>query len=266
MISSSDLLTNKMIPMRTTLLFCIAIFLCCQMIKGQTKATIENVDFQLANNMIIINYDIKGSSHLEVFKIDLKFVTNTNEVIIPVNLKGDVGAPVLGGTHRTIYWDIVADQIEISGTLRAIVTIMDSEFFYGGPSNALLSALVPGLGGYFVERNKIRSVLTTVSAGGLIAYGIFQKNLSNNYYDDYKSGTDPSDISTNYDKANKAQHSYYIATRVGATIWIADIAWVAYQGFQNKKKAQNSKLLSKVGTLGVGYMNNGLVLKYSMNF
>jgi hypothetical protein len=236
------------------------------MITCQTKATIENVDFLLENNMIIVNYDIKGSSHLEVFKIDLKFVTNTNEVIIPVNMKGDVGAPVLGGTHRTIYWDIVADQLEISGTLRAVVTIMDSEFFYGGPSNALLSTLVPGLGGYFVEKNKIRSVVTTVSACGLIAYGIIQKNLSDNFYEDYKSGTDPSEISANYDKANRAHHNYYIATRVGATIWITDIAWVAYKGLQNKKKAQNSLLFSKDRSLGVGMMNNGLVVKYSLNF
>ncbi|MFN8208815.1 MAG: hypothetical protein U0T82_15615 [Bacteroidales bacterium] len=252
--------------MRTFMLFLTGVFLGWQPTSAQTKATIENVDFQLENNMITVNYDIKGSSHLEVFRIDLKFVTNTNEVIVPVNIKGDVGAPVLGGNNKKIYWDVVADQIEISGTLRAIVTIMNSEFFYGGPSNALLSTLVPGLGGYFVGKNKIRPVITTVSAAGLISYGIYQKRLSNSYYRDYKTGTDPSDISSDYEKANKAQHNYYISTRVGAAIWITDIAWVAYKGFQNKKKAQNSTLFVNNASLGVGFLNNGVIFKYALSF
>lgn len=105
----------------------------------------------------------------------------------------------------------------------------------GGPSNAYLSVLIPGLGGYFVDQNKTRAAFTTIAAGGLMVFGILQKSEANRLYDDYKSSTDRDELSYLYDRANSANHRYYIATRVSAAIWIADIIYVAIKGARNQR-------------------------------
>lgn len=122
----------------------------------------------------------------------------------------------------------------------------------GGPKNAFLSVLLPGLGGHFVEENKARPILTTVAAGGLMVYGIMQKSKADDYYYDYKKATTYSEVQSYYKKANDARHTYIITTRIGAAIWVADIIYVAYKGMQNQKQNRTAS-------------NNGWKINYCDN-
>ena len=96
----------------------------------------------------------------------MKFLSETNQEIIPKTTTGDIGANIKGEGTKTITWNIDADKLEVSGVLRASVSIIKSEKvtevrteitdkkpvvtkIRGGPMNALLSVPVPGLGGYF---------------------------------------------------------------------------------------------------------------------
>lgn len=132
----------------------------------------------------------------------------------------------------------------------------------GGPSNAFLSVIFPGLGGYFVEKNKIRPILTTVSAAGLIGFGLLKKSKSSDYYSDYKTKR----TNSLYKKANDAHHTYYIATRVGAVIWLADIIYVAYKGSQNVKQAQSASLNMPYSGLRLDFTDNQWQIGYSVSF
>jgi hypothetical protein len=233
---------------------------------GQTKAKINAVDFYLDGNYIVVNYTITGSLPKEHMTIELRFITEENKLIIPQTVTGDVGNNRYRDGIKTIRWDIVTDQIIVSGNLKAIVTITSSKILYGAPSNALLSVVVPGLGGYFVEKNKIRSIATTISTLGLLGYGITQKNLSDKYYAEYNESTQPSDIENLYNKANNAHHKYFISTRVAAGIWIFDIIWVTIRGIQNKKESESYYGAFNGDGFGLNYVNNGLQLKYSISF
>lgn len=132
----------------------------------------------------------------------------------------------------------------------------------GGPKNAFLSVLLPGLGGHFVEENKARPILTSIAAVGLIGYGIMQKGKADDYYSIYKKATTVYDVKSYYKKANDARHTYIITTRIGAAIWVADIIWVAYKGMQNQKQ---NRVASSNGWK-INYCDNQIQVGYAVNF
>jgi hypothetical protein len=252
--------------MRSSIILIISFILFSQPAVCQTKARITDVDFHLEDRYIVVNYNITGISPKEEVTVELKFITENNEPIIPKTMTGDVGKKMFGDGSKAILWDVVADQAVLSGNLKASVTIVSSRVLYSGPGNAFLSILIPGMGGYFVDRNKARSVLTTMSTIGLIAYGVIQKTQANKYYGDYNASTTPADMDDLFSKANSAQHSYYIATRVGAGIWALDIIWVTFKGFHNKKVAKSYYSSFNTDGLRLNYVNNGLQLGYSKKF
>jgi len=252
--------------MRSSIILIFSIILLSQPAVCQTKARITDVDFHLEDRYIVVNYNITGIAPKEELTIELKFITENNESIVPKTMTGDVGKKLFADGSKAILWDIVADQAVLSGNLKATVSIVTSKVLYSGPGNAFLSVLIPGMGGYFVDKNKARSVLTTISSIGLIAYGVMQKTQANKYYADYNASTTPSDMDDLFAKANGAQHSYYMTTRIGAGIWALDIIWVTFKGFHNKKVAKSYYSSFNTDGLRLNYVNNGLQLGYSKKF
>lgn len=252
--------------MRATLLLLLTIILFQTHGYCQTNAKITDVDFYLDGSNIIVNYNISGSLPKEHMTIELRFMTENNEIIIPKTVTGDVGTRLFGDGMKTIQWDIVADKAVLSGNIKASVTIKSSKILYGGPSNAFLSVVVPGLGGYFVEPNKTRAVITTISTLGLLGYGISQKHKANDYYDQYNASDIPSEIESLYNQANEANHKFYIATGIAAGIWAFDIIWVAVKGFQNQDETKSYYRAFTNDGLRLNYVNNGLQLRYSVSF
>lgn len=251
--------------MRTIFAIIIFLSLFCYQIKGQTNARISEVDYSLEGSFIVVHYILQGTIPKEELTIELSFVTEDNEKIIPHSVSSDVGAKVYSNGNRVILWDIDIDKPAFSGIMKAVVAITASKVNYGSPKNALLSVAVPGLGGFFVEKNKTRAALTTVSTLGLIVYGINQKNESKKYFKEYHASLIPGDINNLYQKANSAHHKYYIATRLAAGIWISDIIWVTVKGFRNREEAKSLNNATGSKSFKLNY-DNGLQMGYSITF
>lgn len=237
-----------------------------QAMPGQTNVKITDVNFWLDNKQIIVEYNIVNGSPDDRFTIGLKFVTENDQVIIPKSVTGDIGKNIEAGKGKTISWDFVTDRLAFSGNLKAVITVIPSLAHSGGPEYALLSLVVPGLGGYFVEKNKVRSIITTIGTVGLMTYGIIEKTKANRYYTDYKSSSDIQDIRMLYDKANSAHHKYFIATRIAAMVWIADIVWVAYRGSRNKNEKKPVQRISSGTGFTLNCQYNELQLGYRITF
>jgi hypothetical protein len=259
--------TSKLIcNMRSTILLVFTFFLLYQPCISQTKAQITDVDFHLEDRYIVVNYNLVGALPNEEMTIELKFITEKDEVITPKSVNTDIGTKVFGDGNKVIQWDVVADQIDLSGNLKASVTITSSKILFKGPGNAFLSVLIPGLGGYFVDKNNARSVLTTLSTVGFIGYGVYEKLQSNKYYADYNESITAIEIEDYYTKASDANHKYFIATRVAAGIWALDIIYVTFKGFHNRKVAKNAYTSFRNDGLKLNYAYHGLQLGYSVTF
>lgn len=114
----------------------------------------------------------------------------------------------------------------------------------GGPSNAFLSLLVPGLGDKFVYDNN-KGLAIGIITYGLIGAGVAAKFYSINEYDKYHKATVQSEIDKYYDNANNANYAFYGLLAGGAAIWVADIIKVAVKGSQNRKEGKAYK--SQIG-------------------
>jgi hypothetical protein len=252
--------------MRPSIILFLTIILFRQPCICQTKAKITDVDFHLEDRYIVVNYNIVGSLPKEQMTIELRFITENNESIIPKTVTGDIGTNLFGDGMKAILWDVVADNVTLSGNLKASVTITSSKILYSGASNAFLSVLIPGLGGYYVDKNKARSVLTTISTIGLMGFGIYEKRQANKYYSEYNASIVASDIQSLYAKANDAQNKYFIATRVAAGIWALDIIYVTFKGIHNRNEAKSAYNEFNDDGLKLNYVNNGFQLGYSLSF
>jgi hypothetical protein len=241
----------------------IMIILSVQGIYGQN---VSSVNFWIDENGIIVRYDLIDETPGNQYFIELKFVSDKGDEFIPESTRGEQGKNIKPGKGKVITWDIAKDNFEFTGNLKAIITATPGFMHLGGPSNALFSVLVPGLGGHFVEENKIRPLATSVVTLGLISYGIYQKSEENKYYSDYNSSTELDDINIYYDKANAAHHKFVVSTMAGTVIWIADIIWVYYKGKGNLEK-QNTWRKTAPGTgLRLYHNRNELQIGYVVNF
>ncbi len=221
-------------------------------LNAQTTPLVNGVDFYLENDRIVVKYNLNDSHPEARYAINLRFVTDRGEALVPQILSGDVGKGIEPGAGKTIRWDYQADLRDFSGNLKAVVSASPDFSHAGGPSNAFLSLAVPGLGGFFVGEDRIRPVATTAVSLGLLGYGLLSKSRSNKFYDDYLQGGSFEEISNTYDKANAAHHRYLIATGLAIAVWANDIIWVARRGKQNQEIRKSA--LS--GTQGSGMILN----------
>lgn len=105
----------------------------------------------------------------------------------------------------------------------------------GGPSNAFLSLLVPGLGLKNVSGGKTSGLSTALWTYGLIGTGIGCKALSNKEYKAYHLSTEQAERDEHYDSAKYYESLFYISVGAGVLIWIGDIIIVASRGIENQK-------------------------------
>lgn len=254
--------------MRSSIIIFLAIILIHQPCYSQTKARITDVDFHLDESYIVVDYNITGTLPKEEMTIELKFVSENNETINPnpINISGDIGTKICTDGKKQILWNVVGDAIAFSGSFKAVVSIISSKILYHGASNALLSFIIPGLGGYFVDKSKARAVLTTLSATGALGYSLFEYFQKENYYKKYKDSKIPSELEDLYTKANTANRNYLLSLQVGLGIMALDIIYVTIKGAHNKNVAKSAYNAFSGDGLKINYVSNGLQVGYSVSF
>jgi len=204
------------------------------------QALITNLQITQEEDRVKITYDAA-----DLLKSDSVFVraqSRTKGLINVTAVTGAVGKGQQSGKGKVIYWDIQKDGALIDGEM-AITVVTESinnqsGSVGGGPANALLSVLVPGLGNVMVQPNHRIGFrpLITVAYGGLLIYGLSQRSQSNKQYQLYQSQTLEEQAEPYYTKANQARHQYLIATRAAAAILVADVVYTAIKGTSNLKK------------------------------
>jgi hypothetical protein len=244
--------------------FCLSIF------AQNTTATIENVAFDVVNKKLTLTYDITRYSPVERFQISLLFINDKNDTLKPITIRGDIGKDIRGGKGKKVVWDFLKDGIKLKGmNLKSIVKVAGVSEIPGGPSNALLSLIIPGLGDRYVSNSRksiVKPYYETIAVCGLMGFGIFQKFQSNSFYDKYLKATKTSDINSYYSKANTANHYFYVFTALGAAVWTADVAWVLYRGMKKSKTSNEKVKVSFIPATFPETHNSGIALSLKIDF
>jgi hypothetical protein len=216
---------------------------------------IENVDLDIKNNIIVVKYDlINEGENNYAYDIRLRFRDEKDDFTTPRNPSGDL-KNVRPGTGKEITWNVLADNQEIKGNISAVVEIegkhryRSGERVVGGPSNAFLSMLLPGLGDYFVNKyadekmspDPLRKSLYIVPlAYYLCMYGaISQYTQYKKSYDEYHNATNQLLMDEHYKQANQKFQTSQALLGVAASAWLCDVIYVAARGFKNRKHQMN---------------------------
>lgn len=236
---------------------------------------IENVDFKVRDNIVTVRYDLLDCPDNYVYDVRLKFKTENGDFIYPKAPSGDL-KEVSQGTGKEITWNVLSENQEIRGNVSAIVEIEDRHYIrprrekvahgkiQGGPSNAFLSMLLPGLGDYFVNKYAPDNSSSHVSSryststqnkyaskkGGywyvvpvtyyLCLYGAYAEYAKyKQSYSDYHSATIQTYMDQYYDQANTHYQNSQIYLGVAASAWLIDVIHVAVKGSKNRKRQLN---------------------------
>ena len=87
---------------------------------------VENVDFNLAGEKINIFYDL---NNIQKCDVDIKFITEDGQTIIPRTITGDVGKGIAGGKNKKAVWNVFEDRGGLSGNHQCIINISNVRKF-----------------------------------------------------------------------------------------------------------------------------------------
>ncbi len=214
----------------------------------RAQARVEAVRVTQRGDTLEIRYELRNPTPVD--SVFLRVETRENAVLPARTLTGDVGRIRSTGIEKTVFWNMKQDGIRLDGEIQvevsvktAVPTIPPPPKPGGGPTNALISALVPGIGNAFVQprkpNGKVRfglRPLVTVAFYGLLGYGISQKLAANEEYDLYKNSLREQLARPHFAAANEAHHRYYLTTRAAAVIWLTDVTATFLRGLKNDRQ------------------------------
>lgn len=190
-------------------------------------------------------------------------------------VEGDIGKNQLTGRNKRIYWSIVKDgylidedvqiSILIKPTAQTTVQTPSPPTIGGGPANALLSAVLPGIGNIFVQpktkkhRLGLRPLLP-IAFYGLAGFSIYRWKQAQDRYAVYNQQIREEVAQPIYDDANSMRHQAILIAGAAATIWAIDVGCTLSKGIKNNKDRQRS-----VQRLSLGIMNDTPIIGLSIN-
>lgn len=242
------------------------ILLCIFFVSRLFSQEIKNVDFTIKEDQILIKYDLLNCPSDTKYDLNIFFVKKDGSQIKPITLSGDL-LNVSPGENKQIVWLYKNETDDYEGELKLVVSILQShiinnqnqntsdllksnDYNYafteekprvkGGGGNAVLSAILPGLGDHFVNKSDHFTPLLVSLAylgAGYVSYDALQQ--ANTFYDTYLQVKTQSLMDENYAKAMefKTKHETFFAA--AAAIWLFDVIHVSVKGIKNTKMNSN---------------------------
>ncbi|HAS41331.1 MAG TPA: hypothetical protein DCS93_12670 [Microscillaceae bacterium] len=233
------------------------------------KAEILNVTLDGQQEKIRIDFNLKASRKAR-FLVQLFYSKDGGKTFEgPMkSVLGDAGENITPGKEKKIYWDFLIDDPNFEGkniSFKIKAFLMNPSIKAiprGGPANALLSLVAPGLGDMRVRSGGLWYGVITVGAFTTLGTGLYLRASARNNYDSYQNARDAQSARDLLNKANQQNNLSTVLINAAIAIWVVDVALVAWRGFKNQKlKRQKISLgLSPVGNQAVPTL--GFSLKF----
>jgi hypothetical protein len=244
---------------------------------------VSNIRVESSPQQVIIRYDVENLTLKDSVFIQIE--GRLRGLLKVRTLSGDAGLGVTSGPNKIVVWDYLRDGETLDEEIQAKVNIKpfskpgpavkkakaekdsptttEQQVIGGGPTNALLSALLPGLGNIMVQPKHSIGLrpLISVAYVGALAYGLLQKGKSNDQYALYLQQPYDRLAVPYYNEANSLNHRYVLAVSAAAVIWVADVTYTLLKGIKNEQRRKNQPIgmrptmsvVGKTPTFGLRY-------------
>lgn len=200
------------------------------------QSRIENawIRLSLSTDTLIVNYDLTGKR--PAFDVKLSVSGQNGEIYKPLNITGEVGNLIQPGKNKTIFWDMKADQFDLSGK-NLMVKVTGKVYI---PESVKKKIWIPWL---------------YIAAGLSAATGTYAHFQANRIYDDYQVAA----------LTDKAENLYKDYERM---LMIRNGAFGAAGGFGIAGIAVHIRHIQKKNALTVSLLPvpDGAVVGLNLNF
>jgi len=254
-------------------LFIIAGILICTTINSfhaqvivDSHAEIKNVDFNLADDQLVITYDLVNARANEKYIVNVSIYTEAGKKVDAKTFTGAAGENITGGYGKRIVWDIskdiayLDDQIYVE--LEAIHQNPKIIQPIGKGKAILLSTLYPGWGsskttlkGYHVMKGTL--------GYGCIAGFFYYRYLSDQSYTDYRNSSNTSERDDFYDKSLKEDKTSKILLYSAGAIWLLDYVTILAAPNRSQQKGFKSEIVYLGPSFNPMMNYAGISLKYN---
>ncbi|OJJ23536.1 hypothetical protein BKI52_04005 [marine bacterium AO1-C] len=220
------------------------------------KAEILKVALDSQQEKIRIDFNLKASRKAR-FLVQLFYSKDGGKTFEgPMkSVLGDAGENITSGKEKKIFWDFLIDDPNFEGKnisfkIKAFLMNPSTKVIpRGGPTNALLSLVAPGVGDMRVRPGGLWYAAITLGAFSTLGTGLYLRTSAKNNYDLYQKAQDAQSAQNLLNKANQQNNLSVVLINTAIAIWVVDVALVAWKGFKNQKlKRQKISLgLSSVG-------------------
>lgn len=105
---------------------------------------------------MVVTYDLVKGPNGKIYDVKLTIIGDSG-IYVPKSVSGDL-ENVYPGKNKKIEWNMSNDETKIKNNIQAKVEITNIHShaikITGGPSNAILSVFLPGLGDVFVNKDQ----------------------------------------------------------------------------------------------------------------
>jgi len=230
----------------------IFLFISIFFIFNKTKAqNIDNVSFEILDSNIVIKFDLVNCPLNNVYNLNVFFTKNDGVKIIPKNITSLTN--VQPQKNINLIWDYKLDQFIPFGDINISVTIEGSQYIAPprikhGPSNAILSFLLPGLGDFYVNKtDKVTPLFISALYLGSAYLSYSAYTNSNNSYNNYLISTRQTEMDQNFNAAVANSNQSQIYMGAAAAIFLYDFIHIIVKGNKNVKEGfiANNKIKFK---------------------
>jgi hypothetical protein len=213
--------------------------------KNNLKVDFKEIKLETADTTITIRYDLKGFRN-RLYNTRLFYSNNRgNSFKGPLrSISGDIGDSTKIGNDKEVRWSFRRDNPYFDGKniMFKIEAAEIPKVATGGPSNALRSILMPGLGDVKV-RNGYNYGYIAAASYACLGVGTLFYIRSINKQDEHlaRVGNGSEEHDNFYKQARTARGLAFGFFAAGAGIWIGDVIGVYFRGLKNKRRIQAEK-------------------------
>lgn len=215
--------------------FSIVVFILTLSFIGYSQE-VKNIVLEVRENKLAITYDILHCPHDMLYDVDLYvFTKEGTDKIKPKTISGAL-KNVSEGSSKVIFWDPIADGVEINGEIKVLILLTNPHRFSvpNGPSNAILSAFIPGAGSARVYSNPLPLLLTAGYAFSLInLYTLDKKNTE--AYANYQNAYTQEQMDEYFAQIQSNRNKQFVYAGIAGGIWVTDIILSYVKGKKNKE-------------------------------
>jgi len=204
---------------------------------GQSKARIENIDFNLAGDDIIITYDIINSAPGEKFDIEIEIFTESGKKLDAKSLSGDAGKDISGGRGKSVTWDYKNDNADLTegiyvevNAISHLAEVKKKPTRKGGNLGGAFvkSVVFPGWGNSGISGGPYW--LMGFVGYGCMAGSVMMNQQASQSYDDYLVASDAANRDNLFSDAESKDQLSKLLFGVGAVVWVTDLTILLIKG------------------------------------